>query len=139
MSQVGTVILQRTTGPAVVGVNEETLASMEIGIVAKYYPEKKFGLLQTNNADVVFFWARDAYHMMLDEEQNHIVFTNKRDYIPRRGDLLVFERAKLPGSAVPEIKYKARKWGSYSTWLFFHLFQMINLKRLIREEGGKEQ
>jgi hypothetical protein len=35
VSQVGTVILKRTTGPAVVGVNEETLASMEIGIVAK--------------------------------------------------------------------------------------------------------
>jgi hypothetical protein len=136
--QVGTVILQRTTDHAVVGVDEETLASMEIGIVAKYYPEKKFGLLQTNDADVVFFWARDAYHMMLDEEKNQIVFTNKRDYTPRRGDLLVFERAKFPGSAVPEIKYKARRWGSYSTWLFFHLFQMINLKRLTKERGEQE-
>jgi hypothetical protein len=113
--------------------------SMEIGIVAKFYPEKKFGLLQTNSADVVFFWARDAYHLMLDEEPNQIVFTNKREYIPRRGDLLVFERAKFPGSAVPEIKYKARRWGSYSTWLFFHLIQMINLKRLTRDEADEER
>jgi hypothetical protein len=113
--------------------------SMEIGVVAKFYAEKKFGLLQTNDSDVILFWARDAYHLMLDEEQNRIVFTNKRDHVPRRGDLLVFERAKFPGSAIPEIKYKARRWGSYSTWLFFHLFQMINLKRLTREEKEKER
>lgn len=104
---------------------------MEVGIVARYFPEKKIGLIQTNGEDVIFFRLRDACHQILDEEENRIVFTNHRELIPREGDLVVFERATYHGN-ISGIKYRASRWGSYSTWIFFHFAQLVNLKRLLR-------
>jgi len=105
---------------------------MEVGVVARYFPEKKLGLIQTNSEDVIFFRLCDASHLLLDEEKNRIVFTHHRELTPRKGDLVVFERAAYHGK-LSRIKYRASHWGSYSTWTLFHFVQLVNLKRLLRD------
>ncbi|HEX2073980.1 MAG TPA: hypothetical protein VHF92_09360 [Geodermatophilus sp.] len=108
------------------------MMGMEVGIIARYFPEKKIGLIQTNGVEVIFFRQRDACHLLLDEEVNRIVFTTHRDLTPGKGDLVVFERASYHGD-ISGIKYRASHWGSYSTWTVFHFVQLVNLKRLLRD------
>jgi hypothetical protein len=105
---------------------------MEVGVIARYFPEKKVGLIQSNSEDVIFFRLRDACHQILDEEENRVVFTSHRELIPHKGDLVVFERATYHGN-IAGIRYRASRWGSYSTWIVFHFVQLVNLKRLLRD------
>jgi hypothetical protein len=109
---------------------------MEIGVIARYFPEKKLGLIQTNAEDVIFFRQRDACHLLLDEQQNRVIFTGHRELTPRTGDLVVFERAAYHGN-ISGIKHRASHWGSYSTWIGFHFVQLVNLKRLLRNIATK--
>jgi hypothetical protein len=108
---------------------------MEFGVVARYFPKKKAGLIQTNRDDVVFFWVKDAHHLTLDEAENRISFTTRRAHIPRVGDLVVFERHQRY-SAVPGLM-QVRAWGSYSTWAMLHGIQIMNLKWLVRQQKPK--
>ena len=103
---------------------------MEFGVVARYFPAKKAGLIQVSHDDVVFFWAKDARNLKLDPENNRVVFAARRQLVPRVGELVVFERHRhysaLPGLA------QARGWGSYSAWVVMHGLQVMSLKRLVR-------
>ena len=108
------------------------MTGMEVGVVARYFSEKKIGLIQTNREDVIFFRLRDACHLLLDEQVNRIVFTGHRELTPREGDLVVFERATYHGD-ISGIRHRASHWGSYSTWVTFHFVQLVNLKRLLRD------
>jgi hypothetical protein len=110
---------------------------MEVGVIARYFPEKKLGLIQTSVEDVIFFRLRDACHLILDEDKNRIVFTNHRELTPRKGELVVFERAKYHGD-LSGVEYRASQWGSYSTWLVFHFVQAVNLKRLLRDADPRQ-
>ncbi|SFK79378.1 hypothetical protein [Geodermatophilus ruber] len=105
---------------------------VEVGIVARYFPEKQLGLIQTNSEDVIFFRLRDACHLVLDEQENRIVFTGHRELVPRQGELIVFERAAYHGD-ISGIRHRASHWGSYSTWIVFHFVQLVNLRRLLRD------
>jgi len=110
---------------------------MEFGVIARYFPENGIGLMQTNREEVIFFRARDAHYLMLDLEENRIIFSNRHDYIPREGDLVVFERAKYYGN-ISGIEYRAQMWGKYASWLVFHASQMFKLKQLLKE-GKKDE
>jgi hypothetical protein len=126
---------QARTGELVESEPEAGINGMEFGVVARYFPKKKAGLIQTNRDDVVFFWAKDAHHLKLDEAENRISFRTRREHIPRVGDLVVFERHQRY-SAVPGL-IQARAWGSYSTWVMLHGIQIMNLKWLIRQQKPK--
>jgi hypothetical protein len=102
---------------------------MEFGVVARYFSAKKAGLIQVSQDDVVFFWVKDARSLKLDPVGNRVVFAGRRRLVPRRGELVVFERhqhySALPGLA------QASGWGSYSMWAIMHGLQLMNLKRLV--------
>ncbi|MHA6793578.1 hypothetical protein ACVGVM_08695 [Pseudonocardia bannensis] len=66
---------------------------LEFGIVARCLRRKRAGFIQTSEEEIVFFWARDAHRLKLNEN-NQIVFAQryKKMHCPNVGDLIVFER-----------------------------------------------
>jgi hypothetical protein len=106
---------------------------VEFGVVARYFPSKKAGLIQVSADDVIFFLNKDAHHLKLDTTHNRIIFASRRNLIPRVGELVVFDRHRYY-STVPGLT-QARMWGAYVTWVVLHSTQVMNLKRLVRSQS----
>jgi hypothetical protein len=105
---------------------------IEFGVVARTFPKRNVGLIQTSKKEVVYFQGKDRRRLKIDQQRNVIVFDDphRTPNVLKKGTLVVFVRNRHY-SPVPGLVH-AGKWTDYATWAFLHGCQLLALKRLTK-------